>query len=193
MVAERQVAGQVSTTTSALILNGHQNVSERREETAATTKCNVMGAQERNVAELDCTKGDGSNGDGVQFDQHGRPVYGEDGEDSWRDLDQEDNVNEEDGEDGDDTIPHAQLTDTEITNMKTEVLDRRRLQAKVMYYLLDPIVTCSAIGVEMKYMGDIHYWKRDAYISAKTPIEDTTEEVNNANPVAEGECGQSAE
>lgn len=84
-----------------------------------------------------------------------------------------------------DEIPAAQRTDTNVTNMSVEVLGRRRCSGKVMYYLLKPIVTFIATGVEVKYMGGIHFWKRDAYISSKTPFEDINEHMKLSSATEE--------
>lgn len=43
---------------------------------------------------------------------------------------------------------------------------------------MEPLATCSATGVQVKYLSGIHYWARKAYISANTPFADTNEEMN---------------
>lgn len=64
-----------------------------------------------------------------------------------------------------------------VINMTSEVCELRKKLQKRMYYLLEPVKICDVTGVEIKYMGDMHVWARNAFISSKTPFADTVQEV----------------
>lgn len=62
--------------------------------------------------------------------------------------------------------------------MTKEVLAVREAAGKRNYFFKNPLATCSMTGVQVKYLGGIHYWDHKVYIYAKTPFADANEEMN---------------
>lgn len=49
-----------------------------------------------------------------------------------------------------------------VVNMTDEVNAQQRHAGKKAYHEMEPIMVCKATGVEVKYMGEIHHWRRNA-------------------------------
>lgn len=92
------------------------------------------------------------------------------------------------GSDGNDIVPERSGNEEHdidspscnvdgVVNMTDEVRGRRRRAGKTPYHDMDPIMVCSATGVEVKFMSTIHHWSRDAYISTKSAFQDALVEA----------------